>query len=103
SDSAPAAVYAVSLHDALPIFGDDGVVALRQAHDEAVGVGLPRRGLDLLLGGVGAAVGDVVPDGGGPEPGILKHHAVAGPQGLPGDRKSTRLNSSHISISYARF
>src|SRR5437588_9005981 len=28
---------------------------------------------------------------------------VRGPQGIPGDRKSTRLNSSHTVISYAVF
>src|SRR5438874_4057169 len=34
----------------------------------------------------------------------LRHHARGGDRQLPaGDRKSTRLNSSHVEISYAVF
>src|SRR3712207_6983923 len=39
------------------------------------------------------ALGDV------PEPGLVDHVGL----GLPTDRKSTRLNSSHANISYAVF
>src|SRR5690625_6118438 len=42
-----------------------------------------------------------------PLPKIIDHadlpaNVVSGPQ-IPGDRKSTRLNSSHVAISYAVF
>src|SRR5690348_17941578 len=66
-------IYTLSLHDALPICG------LRQ---------VPLRGGDRRAG---AAAG-------------LGGRAVASqPSGAGGDRKSTRLNSSHPSISYAVF
>src|SRR5690625_6542285 len=38
-------------------------------------------------------------------PKIVEHRGAAGTlaQAMPGDRKSTRLNSSHVAISYAVF
>src|SRR5438067_8182965 len=36
-------------------------------------------------------------------PGMLPRHPTASPLTLRADRKSTRLNSSHVSISYAVF
>ena len=45
-----------------------------------VGSGRLRRGHDLVVGGVGAAVGDVGGDGSFEEPGVLEHHADAGAQ-----------------------
>src|SRR5690606_40053348 len=74
--TAPSETYTLSLHDALPIFGDvdrlDGVFRLNQnaaicAHGE--------RGADGFCGLLDA----------------------------DGDRKSTRLNSSHVKNSYAVF
>ena len=65
-------------------FGDDGVVALGHPHDETVGVGLFGGGDNLPLGGVRAAVGDVVPDGGRAQPGVLEDHPVALPERLAG-------------------
>src|SRR3712207_9246340 len=53
---------------------DAGVVAVRQLGDEPRRLGALGRALDVLAACVGAAVGD---------------------------RKSTRLNSSHANISYA--
>src|SRR5699024_11478201 len=38
-----------------------------------------------------------------PAPKALKEALGAGKSGVPTDRKSTRLNSSHVSISYAVF
>src|SRR5439155_21370936 len=42
-----------------------------------------------------------------PEQGVRRHldarHPVRGGAGAPADRKSTRLNSSHVAISYAVF
>src|SRR5438309_12057312 len=67
-------IYTLSLHDALPIFQGD---------------------LLAKLGMVAAApLGDVVQQGG-----EVKRTA----RGDGRDRKSTRLNSSHSSISYAVF
>src|SRR3712207_6907688 len=83
NDTAPTEIYTLSLHDALPIYepsvGASPVdpplrVQRRQAGEE--------READL-------------------EPGMAR--AAEGPEGVPGDRKSTRLNSSHANISYAVF
>src|SRR5437868_11771919 len=88
-------IYTLSLHDALPI--SRGTLR-RQA---VPGAGLPRAGearpRALLRGARGQA------------PGLAEgvDRAVCGrarPQAaLMSDRKSTRLNSSHVSISYAVF
>src|SRR6202043_2035062 len=67
NDTAPTEIYPLSLHDALPICGEDGghgVLPARRHHD--------------LLGRGGQAAAAL-------------------------DRKSTRLNSSHVRISYAVF
>src|SRR3712207_7053748 len=75
NDTATTEIYTLSLHDALPI-SDVGGVLLATARDDLVadGVELATEFLDLLVGQVGG-----------------------------GDRKSTRLNSSHANISYAVF
>src|SRR5207302_6129413 len=74
-------IYPLSLHDALPIFERvDGTVALR--------------GRVLLLPVHGDANARFR-RGGAVRP-LLDHHAQP-------DRKSTRLNSSHVKISYAVF
>src|SRR5690606_41506037 len=81
---APAAIYILSLHDALPIFGEQR----RPRYDDPDEVW---RHLDQRLAS-------------------HKHHVVesSGVLLLRGnlicaDRKSTRLNSSHVKISYAVF
>src|SRR5205814_10183063 len=73
---APTEIYTLSLHDALPIY-----------HRAAVHLGLHR-----LPGGVrhGQSLEGVR------HPDLALVHS-------PGDRKSTRLNSSHLGISYAVF
>src|SRR3712207_6857480 len=73
NDTATTEIYTLSLHDALPIS--------RQRR---------RRGLGV--GGRGAGRGDDPPAG-----------AARDRAGGRGDRKSTRLNSSHANISYAVF
>src|SRR5690606_42068988 len=73
-------IYTLSLHDALPIYRR---VERSLAHAAA----------DLRLAGHRAAAGD---DRLGD-----RHPQQRG--GQPGDRKSTRLNSSHVKISYAVF
>src|SRR3712207_9415891 len=87
NDTATTEIYTLSLHDALPIFH-------RRARmgEHPFDIGLDRH--------PGAHV-----------PGLLlapDHIRVAEPrqlmrEGLEGDRKSTRLNSSHANISYAVF
>src|SRR5436309_6524094 len=77
--------FTLSLHDALPIFADDieeGEHARFGAIDDA--------GFELLE--VAPARASGVGDGGD-----------AGAKGEAIDRKSTRLNSSHVKISYAVF
>ena len=56
------------------------VVTRRQHLDELVGFGRLRRGPHLLVGGVRAAVGDVVPDGGGEQEGVFEDHPDAAAQ-----------------------
>src|SRR5699024_12074900 len=74
---APAALYTLSLHDALPISADADYVF----------------GLGIVDGRIWA--------GTGPVPHLLEIDPDTGRCGT--DRKSTRLNSSHVSISYAVF
>src|SRR3712207_7537760 len=84
NDTATTEIYTLSLHDALPISG-----ARRWPHDRRPGSdgGLPEHrhyhDLERRL--------------------ASDHQPQQGPPGLPGDRKSTRLNSSHANISYAVF
>src|SRR5207249_11825153 len=75
---APTEIYTLSLHDALPIFH-----AIRRL----LGGGLDRRRVEALA------------DQRGLDP--LGAHGPGA--GAGEDRKSTRLNSSHVSISYAVF
>src|SRR5438034_10675076 len=77
NDTATTDIYTLSLHDALPI-------SVNQSHAtwrERVGTRAPR---------------------GHPQPGHQRSQLFS-PQELQGDRKSTRLNSSHTVISYAVF
>src|SRR2546426_4928426 len=73
NDTATTEIYTLSLHDALPI----------------------------SLGTAGASIddGSFDPDG---DP-ITREQIPAGPYSVGTDRKSTRLNSSHLVISYAVF
>src|SRR5437762_6739848 len=81
-DALPAEVYTLSLHDALPI---------------SVGAGVARRDpdQDVVRGRLRVVGGDL------PVPAAFKDARVE--QLKLGDRKSTRLNSSHRCISYAVF
>src|SRR5688500_19307547 len=85
SNTTPTPVhYTLSLHDALPI------CRLRRA-------GAPRR---QDTGGGAEPGGAAAPNGGGPR---RSDRAGPGGRAREGDRKSTRLNSSHLVISYAVF
>src|SRR5690349_22844666 len=87
NDPATTAIYTLSLHDALPIcMAHDGCdqhasdCACHSAHSHHRAYSLGRKG----IGGQGKQIGG---------------ESLVG----MGDRKSTRLNSSHVEISYAVF
>src|SRR5207302_3754361 len=99
TQSAPAFTYALSLHDALPIYF---LRRLRLGHISLWSLGEPR-GLRLGLVsrnrfGLGIGLGFMA--------NRWRLHRV-GASATAGsgrrDRKSTRLNSSHVKISYAVF
>src|SRR5690606_41808573 len=78
-------IYTLSLHDALPISGaqrDAGQMAERGRHDRHRRPRLRRAALSRPFAGLGG----------------LRQQGTA-----LRDRKSTRLNSSHVKISYAVF
>src|SRR5690606_41954140 len=81
-------LYALSLHDALPIFTAD--------------VTQERRRAGLLLGGHLAHGAQQRPRERHDEL-VTTGEAVRVINSLESDRKSTRLNSSHVKISYAVF
>src|SRR5690606_41441412 len=87
-DPSAADIYSLSLHDALPICLS---VLLRQLGLHAFDVEVHRC---QVLGGCGLAFGDAHLTG------LILDRAG---EGMEGDRKSTRLNSSHVKISYAVF
>src|SRR5256885_9970704 len=80
NDTATTEIYTLSLHDALPIS-----VQLLDAQGDALALDVHGQhdGFDFL-----ALL-------------VVAHGGFAGL--VPGDRKSTRLNSSHLVISYAVF
>src|SRR3712207_7255871 len=80
NDTATTEIYTLSLHDALPIW-------VRERHPAPGGRD------------EGAVEVDVVPD----EDRTLDELLETGHDLRDGDRKSTRLNSSHANISYAVF
>src|SRR5690606_40852806 len=80
-------IYPPSLHDALPIFG--ALAILQHAAQRArLGQGIVDRFADREVAEVAEQKLD--------RPGMF-----AATQALGQDRKSTRLNSSHVKISYA--
>ena len=57
-----------------------GIIAILQAHDKVVDVGILRRFLDLLLGGILFSISDVLPDGSRKDIHILLDNADGLPQ-----------------------
>src|SRR5256885_15163077 len=78
NDTATTEIYTLSLHDALPICALAGLAATPLQAQE------PQRGGTLIVGST-----------------QVPRHLNGAVQS--GDRKSTRLNSSHLVISYAVF
>src|SRR5690606_40401134 len=92
--------HTLSLHDALPIFGAVNAVQLRAVHQD--------RGEAEALAGDAVVVPGV--RGSGHQPGgdrslrdNRRGQLAEQPEVRAVDRKSTRLNSSHVKISYAVF
>src|SRR5205814_9980293 len=99
----PPCIYTLSLHDALPIskilcttFMVLGSIALSScASKTGTGAAIGTAAGAALGAGIGYAVG-------GGEGALIGGAAGAVAGGVTGgDRKSTRLNSSHLGISYA--
>src|SRR5699024_12439862 len=93
--------YTLSLHDALPISAS-GVLSLIGRKDSPPTVPLSLvgdfgGGGMLLTMGILAALWETARSG----QGQVVDAAMVDGASLLGDRKSTRLNSSHVSISYA--
>src|SRR5205807_3083220 len=97
----PSLHYTLSLHDALPI---SSVVAFTSSGERLVGTVAKRQAvtnpqntvfsIKRFMGRKEAEVRE--------EESIVPYKVVSGPGG-DADRKSTRLNSSHLVISYAVF
>src|SRR5438067_6371443 len=83
--TAPTEAGTLSLHDALPIYGPATLVWRRRVGDQGHGGKVAAR----------PAQAD--------QEGAARHDPVVGAERDEEDRKSTRLNSSHVSISYAAF
>src|SRR5690606_41579049 len=94
--------YALSLHDALPI-SSAGYLTLAHV-DLRDRLGLIERSVEEEKATEGASIATVVQAV--VDRGLLPQGTVVSPdspQDLVEDRKSTRLNSSHVKISYAVF
>src|SRR5437667_6193933 len=89
TDTATTQIYTLSLHDALPILTIDGLAG----SSGTITLAATGNGNSLALANVVTSkAGDITLRGGDD----VSFTAA-------GDRKSTRLNSSHITISYAVF
>src|SRR5207249_12184035 len=74
NDTPPTEIYTLSLHDALPISRASTINRWKTWIDQSIDTGRPSMGFRIHINSL-----------------------------VPRDRKSTRLNSSHVSISYAVF
>src|SRR5437773_382174 len=102
SSAHPPATYTLSLHDALPIWlprSPDGFKTRAGKQVVALLLGLATERADVDVDKLPVTLHDASSDEDQLHvPGVRPHHDRA-----CGDRKSTRLNSSHITISYAVF
>src|SRR5690606_42110559 len=94
----PSATSTLSLHDALPILNDTtsgaDLAAKKLPELQAIAAGLGIKGARRLRKG---ELIDAIRGGGAPTASAASAPAASS------DRKSTRLNSSHVKISYAVF
>src|SRR5256885_11242934 len=92
NDTATTEIYTLSLHDALPI----SVRPRRRSRSSSEPTSRRACGSEAFLKSVqSAGTSDLLPSG--------KISTNCKPAGMRADRKSTRLNSSHLVISYAVF
>src|SRR5207253_11227163 len=98
---APTALYTLSLHDALPIF--DGEVVTGRIKVKVGPVSLTYRGTAKFTERDPDTKVIVLEASGKETRGAGTASATVRATLEPGDRKSTRLNSSHVAISYAVF
>src|SRR5207302_11402772 len=100
---APPATHPVSLHDALPIFIGTGKRVGKTAVTAHVArlLARDRRVVVVSMGRGGPAEPELVSTP--PTLDDLVARSRAGRHAASEDRKSTRLNSSHVKISYAVF
>src|SRR5439155_20084951 len=92
NDPATSEIYTLSLHDALPIS-----VEIDTDQPGCAAHGIAQKDLVTPFHCIGREIGCVAQEGDKPAIGADRRR-VGG-----GDRKSTRLNSSHVAISYAVF
>src|SRR5262245_63245477 len=91
-DPAPPDIYTLSLHDALPILGDRTAVLMRGHGSTVVGPNLQQAAVTAIYLEETAKL-------------TYRARCIGTPIYFTDeeDRKSTRLNSSHLGISYAVF
>src|SRR5262245_63567216 len=90
NNTATSEIYTLSLHDALPILTYLGL----NHSDSTIVMRLPREKIIFLV--------DLIPVGTLPGRGMIDFYPLEAESSIK-DRKSTRLNSSHLGISYAVF
>src|SRR5690606_41315826 len=101
STIAPPPTDPLSLHDALPIYPRRPAGGARRRAGHLVALPLrPESGMATALPAVAAGPQRRRP---ADRPGGSAGHTGSGQSESDGDRKSTRLNSSHVKISYAVF
>src|SRR5690606_42097032 len=98
TDAAPPRIYPLSLHDALPIYPDIALHAMADACFAAGADALWVHARKAWLQGLSPKENREVPP---LDHGLVYRLKAGHPRRL--DRKSTRLNSSHVKISYAVF
>src|SRR5439155_7076271 len=84
----PPQIYPLSLHDALPIF---------------ISSACPLSPIRSTIGPTSSSTGFTRSNASGSPPTMIDAFPCSTVVGAPEDRKSTRLNSSHVAISYAVF
>src|SRR2546426_2043539 len=95
NDTATTEIYTLSLHDALPI--SDCTYAINHRASVRLAQLAKAAGVSRFLFASSCSLYGVAGEG------MLREDAAFNPVTPYGDRKSTRLNSSHLVISYAVF
>src|SRR5207302_6348389 len=100
---APTPIYTLSLHDALPIWSNDAILPEPSGGEQAGRGRSPRAVVDAILGETGSHSVGPPPTLPERKPAMPESSVVSDLMSVIADRKSTRLNSSHVKISYAVF